>query len=153
MVAWSRGTIASINAPYTLISQRFCPPSTSHFPEVKLSSTFLSSYSGIQNFSKTISKSVLAIFLHRLDKFVLRQFQNLYSPQIRQSRPTRSQFLTKGSFGSRSARDQTSIKTQCRAIKFTRLLPSTTLLPRGETLFHLPPVNILEKFKDFPSTT
>ena len=31
--------------------------------------------------------------------------------------------------------------------------PSTTLLPRGETLFHLPPINILEIFKDFSSTT
>ena len=27
------------------------------------------------------------------------------------------------------------------------------LLPRGETLFHLPPINILEIFKDFSSTT
>ena len=33
------------------------------------------------------------------------------------------------------------------------MLPSTTLLPRGETLFHLPPINNLEIFKDFPSTT
>ena len=47
----ARGTIASINTPYTLISQRFCPPSTSHFPEAKLSSTSLSSISW--KYSKT----------------------------------------------------------------------------------------------------
>ena len=36
---------------------------------------------------------------------------------------------------------------------FIRIVPSTTLLPRGETLFHLPPINILELSKDFSSTT
>ena len=29
------------------------------------------------------------------------------------------------------------------------MLPSTTLLPRGKTLFHLPLINILKIFKDF----
>ena len=49
-------------------------------------------------------------------------------------------------------RGHSSINTQRTAIIFIRLLPSTTLLSRGETLFHLPPINILEIFKDFPST-
>ena len=46
-----------------------------------------------------------------------------------------------------------SINTQCRAIIFIgyRFLPSTTLQPRGETLFHLPLINLLELFKDFSS--
>ena len=50
-------------------------------------------------------------------------------------------------------RGHSSKKTQLRAIIFIRLLPSTILLPRGETLFHFPPINILQIFKDFPSTT
>ena len=33
------------------------------------------------------------------------------------------------------------------------MLPATTLLPRGETLFHFPHINILEIFKDFSSIT
>ena len=50
-------------------------------------------------------------------------------------------------------RGHLSIKTQCTTIIFIRLLPPTTLLPRGETIFHLPLINILEIFKDFSSTT
>ena len=46
-------------------------------------------------------------------------------------------------------RDLSSINTQCTTIIFIRLLPSTTLLPPGETLFHLPLINIQEIFKDF----
>ena len=44
------------------------------------------------------------------------------------------------------------MNTQCTAIIFIRYLPSTTLPPRGETLFHLLLINILEKFEDFSST-
>ena len=43
--------------------------------------------------------------------------------------------------------------TYCTTIIFLRLLPPTTLLPQGETLFHLFLINILEKFKDFSSST
>ena len=50
-------------------------------------------------------------------------------------------------------RDNSSINTECTTIIFIRLLPPTNLLPRGETLFHLPLINILEIFKDFSSTT
>ena len=50
-------------------------------------------------------------------------------------------------------RGHSSINNQRTAIIFIRLLPPNTLLPRGETLFHLPPINILEIFKDFSSTT
>ena len=50
-------------------------------------------------------------------------------------------------------RGHSSINIQRKAIIFIRLLPPTTLLPRGETLFHLPLINILEIFKDFSSTT
>ena len=50
-------------------------------------------------------------------------------------------------------RGHSSINTQSTTIIFIRLLPPTTLLPRGETLFHLPLTNILEKFKEFSSTT
>ena len=50
-------------------------------------------------------------------------------------------------------RDHSSINTQCTAI-FIHLLPTVNyLLPRGETLFHLPPINILERFEDFSLTT
>ena len=45
-----------------------------------------------------------------------------------------------------------SINTQCTAIIFIHSLPSTTQLPRGETLFHLPLTHILEIFKDSSST-
>ena len=53
-----------------------------YFPEVKLSSTFLSSgiLSSFQIYSKTISKLVLAKFLNRFNKIILRQFQNLSEP-------------------------------------------------------------------------
>ena len=46
-------------------------------------------------------------------------------------------------------RDHSSINTQRTTIIFSRLLPSTTLLPRGEIIFHLPIITILEIFKDF----
>ncbi len=46
-------------------------------------------------------------------------------------------------------RDHSSINTQRTTIIFIRLLPSTTLLPRGETLFHIPLIIILKTFKDF----
>ena len=50
-------------------------------------------------------------------------------------------------------RDHSSINTQCTAI-FIHSLPTVNyLLPRGETLFHLPPISILEIFKDFSPTT
>ena len=45
------------------------------------------------------------------------------------------------------------INTQRTAIIFIRFLLSTTLFSRGETIFHLPPINILELFKNFPSST
>ena len=41
------------------------------------------------------------------------------------------------------------MNTHCTTIIFIRLLPSTSLLPRGETLFHLPLTRILKLFKDF----
>ena len=50
-------------------------------------------------------------------------------------------------------RGHSSINTQRKAIIFIRLLPPTTLLPRGKTLSHLSLINILEKFKDFSITT
>ena len=50
-------------------------------------------------------------------------------------------------------RSHSSINTKRTAILFIHFLPSTTLLPRGETLFHLSPINIVEKFKDFSPTT
>ena len=55
--------------------------------------------------------------------------------------------------GCHSTLDHSSINTQWTTIIFIRLLLSTTLLPRSENLFHRHPINILEKFKDFPSTT
>ena len=45
------------------------------------------------------------------------------------------------------------MNTQCTAIIFIRYLTSTNLPPRGETLFHLPLINILEIFADFSSST
>ena len=50
-------------------------------------------------------------------------------------------------------RDHSSINTQRIAIIFIQFLPSTTLFPRGEPLFHIPPINILKIIKDFPSIT
>ena len=44
-----------------------------------------------------------------------------------------------------------SINTQRTAILIHTLATVNYLLPRGETLFHLPLINILEIFKDFPS--
>ena len=49
-------------------------------------------------------------------------------------------------------RGQSSINTQRTTIIFIPLLPPTTLLPRGEHLFQLPLIDILEIFKDFSST-
>ena len=46
-------------------------------------------------------------------------------------------------------RDHSSKNTQRTTIIFIRWLPSTTLLPRGETLFHFPLINILKVFKYF----
>ena len=46
-----------------------------------------------------------------------------------------------------------SINTKRTAIFLHSLPTANYLLPRGETLFHLPPVNILEIFKDSSSTT
>ena len=41
-----------------------------------------------------------------------------------------------------------------RTTIFIHSLPTVNyLIPRGETLFHLPPINILEMFKDFSPTT
>ena len=48
-------------------------------------------------------------------------------------------------------RDHSDIKTQCTTKNFIRLLPSSSLLPRGETVFHLPLTDILKIFKDFPA--
>ena len=50
-------------------------------------------------------------------------------------------------------RGHSSINNQRTAIIFLRLLQPATLLPRGETLFHLPPIKNLEIFQDFSSTT
>ena len=50
-------------------------------------------------------------------------------------------------------RGHSSMNTHCTTIIFIGLLPPTTLLPRGEDLFHLPLSDILEIFKDFSSTT
>ena len=55
--------------------------------------------------------------------------------------------------GSRPTLNNSSINTQCTTIIFIRLLPPTTLLPRGETLFHIPLIDNLEIVKDFSSTT
>ena len=64
-----------------------------------------------------------------------------------------SRFLTKCFYylspKTKRARDRSSINTQCTTKLFIRLLPSTTLLPRGETLFHPPLITILELFKYF----
>ena len=46
-------------------------------------------------------------------------------------------------------RGHSSKNTQRTTIIIIRLLPPTTLLPGGETLFHLPLINILEIFKTF----
>ena len=46
-----------------------------------------------------------------------------------------------------------SVNTQRTAIIFIHSLPSTTQLPQGETLFHFPPINNLEMFKDSSTTT
>ena len=50
-------------------------------------------------------------------------------------------------------RGHSSIKTMRTAIFIHSLPTANNLLPRGETLFHLPPINILELFKDFSPTT
>ena len=50
-------------------------------------------------------------------------------------------------------RGPSSINTQRTAIIFIRFLLSTNLFSRGETIFHLPPINILELFKNFLSST
>ena len=50
-------------------------------------------------------------------------------------------------------RGHSSINTQRTVIIFITLPAVNYLLPRGETLFHLPPIDILEIFKDFSSTT
>ena len=46
-------------------------------------------------------------------------------------------------------RGHSSINTQRTAIFIHSLATVNYLLPRGETLFHLPPINFLELFKDF----
>ena len=49
--------------------------------------------------------------------------------------------------------EKSSINTKRRAI-FLHSVPTVNyLLPRGETLFHLPRIDILEIFKDFSPTT
>ena len=45
--------------------------------------------------------------------------------------------------------DYSNINTQCTTIIFIRLLPSTTLLPRGETLLRFPITNIQKYSKTF----
>ena len=46
--------------------------------------------------------------------------------------------------------ENSSINNRHTAIAF---IPFFSLFPRGETLFHFSPINILEIFKDFPPTT
>ena len=50
-------------------------------------------------------------------------------------------------------RDHSSINTQCKAIFIHLLATVNYLLPRGETLLHLPLINVLEIFKNFSPTT
>ena len=50
-------------------------------------------------------------------------------------------------------RGHSSINTKRTAIIIHSLPTDNYLLPRGETLFHLPPINILEIFKDFSPAT
>ena len=103
-------------------------------------------------------KLIRILFPLSMDENILRQFQISLSRNFcLQSQPTCSRFLTNWSYWlslkTERTRDHSSINTQCTAIIFIRYLLSTTLLPRSETLFHLPPINILEIFKDFPSKT
>ena len=46
--------------------------------------------------------------------------------------------------------ESSSINNRRTAVAF---IPLSSLFPRGETLFHFSPINILEIFKDFPPTT
>ena len=105
-----------------------------------------------------------------LAKFILNSLLSLrgrkYSKTIPAALPTNFaayrpnllalDFSPNDPFGSRSNGghlENSSINNRRTAIVFIHSLPSTTQLPRGETLFHLPPINILEIFKDFSATT
>ena len=127
------------------------------FPEAKLSSTFLSPIFWGVILTPKFFKANLKV-CRRQKRFVSNSssFQRNWTwPQILLYRTNLLAlgFSPNDPVSSRPTRDNSNIITQCTTIKFIRLLLPTTLLPRGETLFHLHLINILEIFKDFSSTT
>ena len=106
-------------------------------------------------------KLIWILFLLSSDRNIFRQFQTCLSYKFGcfLNQLTRSRYSTKWSYWLSpiltkyaAILKNSSIKTKRTAI-FNHSLPTVNyLLPRGETLFHLPRIIILEIFKDFSPT-
>ena len=98
------------------------------------------------------------LFLLSADENILRQFQLVLPTKFAAYRPNllALDFSPKDPIGSSSNGGHleiSSINTRRTAIFIHSLAAVNYLLPRGETLFHLPSIKILEIFKDLSSRT